>query len=208
MANKKQTKKPENQKVNPLMIGAVAVAAIAVSLVLFAPKGDKNSNTGAANTTETTVSANTSEIDGTANTSEAAASTDSNAKKAVLNDNGDVVINVADITENATFYEYDSNGTTMGLFAVKASDGTIRTALNTCQVCNGCPYAYFEQQGDSFQCQNCGNQFSLDMIGQERGGCNPVPITADDETANDTEIVIPAKFLEDNAGKFTNWKKF
>ncbi|WMJ87859.1 DUF2318 domain-containing protein [Anaerocolumna sp. MB42-C2] len=195
MANKKQIKKSEKQKVNPLMIGAVAVAAIAVSLVLFAPKGSKNSNAGSVNTTETIASANTAE---------AAAS----SKKAALNDDGDVVINVADITENATFYEYDFNGTTMGFFAVKASDGTIRTALNTCQVCNGSPYAYFEQQGDSFQCQNCGNQFSLDMIGQERGGCNPVPITEDDEKANDTKIVIPAKYFKDNAERFTNWKKF
>ena len=199
MANNKRTKKSNNQKVNPLMIGAVAVAAIAVSLVLFAPKGSNKSNADSANTTGTTAPANSSED---------AASADSNVKKAVLNDNGDVVINVADITENATFYEYDSNGTTIGLFAVKASDGTIRTALNTCQVCNGSPYAYFEQQGDSFQCQNCGNQFSLDMIGQERGGCNPVPITADDETVNDTEIIIPAKFLDENAERFTNWKKF
>ena len=199
MANKKLIKKSQKQKVNPLMIGAAAVAVIAVSLVLFAPKGSKNPNAGSVNTTESTAPANTAK---------ASASTDTNGKKAVLNDNGDVVINVADITENATFYEYDSNGTTMGLFAVKASDGTIRTALNTCQVCNGSPYAYFEQQGDSFQCQNCGNQFSLDMIGQERGGCNPVPITEEDETANDTKIVIPAKFFKDNTERFTNWKKF
>ncbi len=188
MANNKKTKKPANQKVNPFMIGAVAVAAIAASIVLFAPKGNSTPNNG--------------------KDSSNSASEDTTAKEAVLNENGDVVINIADITENATFYEYDSNGTTIGLFAVKASDGTIRTALNTCQVCNGSPKAFFEQQGDSFQCQNCGNLFSLDMIEQERGGCNPVPITADEKTVSDTEIVIPAKIFEDNADRFTNWKKF
>ncbi len=189
MANNKQRKKPANQKVNPLMIGAVAVAAIAVSLVLFAPEGGStaNNNTNSSNTSDTA---------------------DSAASEAVLNEDGDVVINVADITENAVFYEYDSNGTTVGLFAVMASDGTIRTALNTCQVCNGSPYAYFEQQGNSFECQNCGNLFKLDMIEQERGGCNPVPITGDEKTVTDTEIIIPAKLLDDNAGRFTNWKKF
>ncbi len=192
MADNKKTKKPANQKVNPLMIGAVAVAAIAVSLVFFAPEG----GSAGKNNTDSSGKSN------------AASSADSNAGEAVLNEDGDVVINIADITENAVFYEYDSNGTTIGLFAVKASDGTIRTALNTCQVCNGSPYAFFEQQGDSFQCQNCKNIFSLDMIEQERGGCNPVPITADDKTVSDTEIIIPAKFLDENAERFTNWKNF
>jgi hypothetical protein len=199
---KKPANKKTNQKVNPLMIGAVAVAAIAISLVVLAPNSNKAANTGKDTPS---VSTNTSdEVTAVSDTGSA----DSTAKEAVLNEEGDVVINLADITDKASFYEYDANGTTMGLFAVKASDGTIRTALNTCQVCNGSPYAYFEQQGNSVQCQNCGNQFSLDMIGQERGGCNPVPITDGDAATTDTQIVIPAKFLQDNAERFTSWKKF
>ncbi|WFR59793.1 DUF2318 domain-containing protein [Anaerocolumna sp. AGMB13025] len=205
MANNKPIKKPankkSNQKVNPLMIGAVAVAAIAISLVVLAP------NKKAANTDKDTSSIAENASDEITAVSDTGTS-GSSAKEAVLNEEGDVVINLSDITDKASFYEYDANGTTMGLFAVKASDGTIRTALNTCQVCNGSPYAFFEQQGDSVQCQNCGNQFSLDMIGQERGGCNPVPITDTDATTTDTQIVIPAKFLQDNAERFTNWKKF
>lgn len=205
MANNKPIKKPankkSNQKVNPLMIGAVAVAAIAISLVVLAP------NKKADNTGKDTSGIAENASDEVTAVSDAGTS-GSTAKEAVLNEEGDVVINLSDITDKAAFYEYDANGTTMGLFAVKASDGTIRTALNTCQVCNGSPYAFFEQQGDSVQCQNCGNQFSLDMIGQERGGCNPVPITDTDATTTDTQIVIPAKFLQDNAERFTNWKKF
>ncbi len=46
------------------------------------------------------------------------------------------------------------------------------------------------------------------MIEQERGGCNPVPITEDEKTVNDTQIVIPAKYLEENKDIFSNWKKF
>lgn len=189
MANKKPTPKKKTQKVNPLMVAAVAVAVLAVSIVFLAPKNNPKANPGKDSPAGTESDVST-------------------AKEAVLNENGDVVINLADIKEEATFYEYDANGTTMGLFAVKASDGTIRTALNTCQVCNGSPYAFFEQQGDSFQCQNCGNLFSLDMIEQERGGCNPVPITEDEKTVNDTQIVIPAKYLEENKDIFSNWKKF
>jgi uncharacterized membrane protein len=102
----------------------------------------------------------------------------------------------------------DVEGTTVGLFALKASDGTIRTAFDTCQICNGSPYAFFIQQGDKFQCQNCGNIYSAEMIEQERGGCNPVPIMADEKTQTDTEITIPLKLIKDNAERFENWKKF
>ena len=125
-----------------------------------------------------------------------------------LNENGDVVIKEAD-TDNGVFLEYESkDGLTVGLLAVRASDGTVRTAFDTCQVCNGSPYAFFEQKGDQIQCQNCGNVYSLDMVEQERGGCNPIPIMADEKTVTDTEIIIPSALLEENAAIFENWKKF
>jgi len=199
MQSNKQFKKTEKQKNKPFLLTTVAIAVAVVAIITFIPKG----NQGNSPADETKTTSNT-----TSNTTENTASTDDSGVKATLNSDGDVVIQIADITEKATFYEYDSNGTPMGLFAVKASDGTIRTALNTCQVCNGSPNAYFKQQGDKFQCQNCGNIYSLDMIGQERGGCNPVPIMADNKTVTDSEIIIPATFLDDNAAIFANWKKF
>jgi len=91
------------------------------------------------------------------------------------------------------------------VMAVKASDGTIRTAFNTCQVCNGSPKAYYKQEGDVVVCQNCGNRFSMDMIEEQRGGCNPVPI--DEKTENDETITISKDFITQNKGLFTeNWK--
>jgi hypothetical protein len=45
-----------------------------------------------------------------------------------------IVIKKKDITSTATFIPYKVNGFDMEIIAVKASDGTIRTALNTCQV--------------------------------------------------------------------------
>jgi len=207
MSNKNQSKKTGNQKSNSLLYVAIAVAVIAMVVVFIDPKGNENktsdSEVVASNETTTSNQANP-----TTNTpSEDIASSDTSVP-AILNENGDVVIQIADITETATFYSYDSNGTAMGLFAVRASDGTVRTALDTCQVCNGSRYAYFIQQGDTFQCQNCGNIYSQDMIEQERGGCNPVPIMADEKTVTDTEIIIPAQLFEDNAVRFENWKKF
>lgn len=120
----------------------------------------------------------------------------------------DVEIAAEELSGTASFYDYDAGGVTVQLFALKDADGTIRLALNTCQVCNGSPYAYFVQEDDSFICQNCRNRFALSRIGVEAGGCNPVPITDDVYTVQDGRIVIPSEFLDENAVRFTNWKKF
>lgn len=195
--NSKNHKNSKNNKksINPLLPVSIAVLAVALILVAtdFPSRFKKSTNTETVNT-------ETANETGSVNTG---------SGEININDNGDVVIQEDSITKEASFYEYDYNGTTVGLFAVKASDGTIRTALNTCQVCNGSPYAFFEQQSDKFQCQNCGNLFSLDMIGQERGGCNPIPIIGDErEESGDGTITIPADFIKDNASIFTNWKKY
>ena len=54
----------------------------------------------------------------------------------------DLVIQAEEIGTAASYFDYDAEGTTVQVFAVRASDGTVRLALNTCQVCNGSPYAY------------------------------------------------------------------
>jgi len=50
---------------------------------------------------------------------------------------GDLVISKSEVTEKAKFYPYNADGTRMEILAVRAGDGSIRTAFNTCQVCNG-----------------------------------------------------------------------
>ncbi|MCD7854428.1 MAG: DUF2318 domain-containing protein [Clostridiales bacterium] len=119
----------------------------------------------------------------------------------------DVIINEADVTAEAAYYDYDADGTNVQLFAVKASDGTVRLALNTCQVCMGSPYAYFKQEGDSFVCQNCGNAFQTDYIGIEHGGCNPVPVTEEYYTSSNGKITVSAEFLSAYKDSFASWKK-
>lgn len=200
MSNKK---KNTGNKNSLLLVTAAVVAVLAVVVVVVNPGAKKVKDTTKQAVTEA-VNDNDKETESTVlDTSESAEVTGFS-----VNEDGDVVIQIADITDQASFYEYDVDGTAVGLFAVKASDGTIRTALNTCQVCNGSPYAYFEQSEDKVQCQNCGNMFNLDMIEQERGGCNPVPISDGEKTADDKEIIIPASYLNENAQYFTNWKKF
>ena len=120
----------------------------------------------------------------------------------------DLLIQSKDIGTAASYFDYDANGINVQVFAVQASDGTIRLALNTCQICNGSPYAYFEQDGDWFICQNCRNRFASTDVGVLNGGCNPVPITDQVYTEQDGTITIPASFLDESADLFRNWKKF
>jgi uncharacterized membrane protein len=120
----------------------------------------------------------------------------------------DLVILVNEITETAKFYPVTVDGTRMEIFAVKAADGTIRVAFNTCQVCNGSPKAYFKQSGDTVECQNCGNQFLMSRVGIESGGCNPVPILDEEKMVTDESITVSYATLQANAYRFpANWKK-
>lgn len=127
---------------------------------------------------------------------------------AVVSDGQDLVIQAAEINETASYFDCDVDGITVQVLAVRASDNTIRLALNTCQVCNGSPYAYFEQEGDVFICQNCKNRFASTDVGVVAGGCNPVPITAETYLEQNGTITVPADFLAENAVRFRNWKKF
>lgn len=120
----------------------------------------------------------------------------------------DIVINKSEITNTVKFFPVKVGKINMEIMAVKASDGTIRTAFNTCQVCNGSPRAYYKQDGDNVICQNCGNVFSMDMIEMQRGGCNPVPIMKDDKVDDGDTITISKEFIEQNQDLFTeNWKR-
>jgi uncharacterized membrane protein len=94
----------------------------------------------------------------------------------------------------------------MEVLAVKAPDGTIRTAFNTCQICYGSGKGYYKQDGDLLVCQNCGNRFSMDLVEVEAGGCNPWPIFDKDKTVTEESITIPSNFLKDSEKIFANWK--
>jgi len=120
---------------------------------------------------------------------------------------GDLKIPKSEISETAKFYPYRVGRVNMEVLAVKASDGTIRTAFNTCQICFDSGRGYYTQQGDALICQNCGNRFGLDQIEREMGGCNPVPILKENKTDDDTYIVISQAFLEKNKDLFGNWRK-
>jgi hypothetical protein len=120
---------------------------------------------------------------------------------------GDLKILKSEVSEIAKFYPYKAGKTNMEVLAVKASDGTVRTALNTCQVCYDSGRGYYKQQGDELICQNCGNRFRLDRIEVIKGGCNPVPIMKENKIEDDDYITIPQAIMEAYKGLFGNWRK-
>jgi len=128
------------------------------------------------------------------------------AAVSATNERGDIVIPIADITEKATFYAYDELKNKLEVIAVKAPDGTIRTAFNTCQVCYSSGRGYYIQEDDALVCQNCGNRFKMDQVQVTRGGCNPIPIDKDEKQVTDKTITISKEFLTKADGIFANWK--
>lgn len=64
-----------------------------------------------------------------------------------------LVINKSDISEKASFYPVNVDGTHMEVLAVKDSSGNIRTAFNTCQVCYSSGKGYYVQSGNVLVCQ-------------------------------------------------------
>lgn len=113
----------------------------------------------------------------------------------------------SEITSTVKFYPFEIDKVKMEVMVVKASDGTIRTALNTCQVCYSSGRGYYKQVGNEVICQNCGNRFKIDQIELVKGGCNPVPILKANKTENETHITISKEHLAKNKFLFLKWKR-
>ena len=170
-------------KKNIIMIIAIIIVIGIIGIILFGRNNDNKTN---SNNTLSTQKSNTKSTQ----------STENETINLEADESGNIVIDTTNIGSKAIFYNYNADGTTIRLFAVKASDGTIRMAFNTCQVCNPSPKAYFVQSGKNFICQNCKNSFATDNIGKERGGCNPIPITTDERIDGENTITITKQFIE------------
>ncbi|MDR1082692.1 MAG: DUF2318 domain-containing protein [Coriobacteriales bacterium] len=118
----------------------------------------------------------------------------------------DITISIAEITEQARFYPTTVDGTELEVLAIKASDGTVRTAFNTCQVCFDSGRGYYKQEGNALVCQNCKNRFGADDVEVKTGGCNPVPIFDNNTVTTEESITIPLDYLKEAKAIFANWK--
>ena len=175
----KSNRKEKPNKTIKLLIGSGLAIVVIVGIVLIAiGKGNKQqAESGQTGSTQTQIVSN-----------------------------GDLVIPLSGITEKVSFYAYNVNGTKLEVMAIKAADGSIRTAFNTCQVCYSSGKGYYVQQGDSLVCQNCGNRFKADQVEVSKGGCNPVPIFDADKSVDETNITISKTFLEKSKTIFAKWK--
>jgi uncharacterized membrane protein len=129
-----------------------------------------------------------------------------NQRRPVITDR-DLVIQIAQITENALFFPVDIDGVRIEVLAVKAPDGSIRTAFNTCQVCYSSGRGYFVQTGTLLVCQNCGNRYRMSQVERRAGGCNPVPIFPADKTVTADTIIISREYLEQAKAIFERWRR-
>lgn len=115
-------------------------------------------------------------------------------------------IDAAEVGASASFYPVEVDGTEMEIMAVRASDGTIRTAFNTCQSCFASGAGYYVQEDTDLVCQNCGFHFTPDQVEIQAGGCNPWPIFPENKTTTADSIEISYDFLRNSAAIFANWK--
>jgi uncharacterized membrane protein len=88
--------------------------------------------------------------------------------------NGTVTVPVAKLADGkARFYKFEADGKEITFFAVKAADGSYKTAFDACDSCFKSKKGY-EQQGDKMNCKNCNQKFAINRLGPNAtGGCNP-----------------------------------
>lgn len=208
--NKNASKKSKSS--SGLLIAAAAVILCAAVGVTFASRqkkdvaADNTANVSAANVSDANVSGTNSSD---ANTSGANASGSENTDSSgvqVISPGENLVIPVSEVSSTASFYTVEVDGTQMEVLAVRDSQGTIRTAFNTCQICYSSGRGYYVQDGDVLVCQNCGNRFTVDQVEIESGGCNPWPIFPENKTVTDEAIEISYDFLNESKSIFERWK--
>ncbi len=81
-------------------------------------------------------------------------------------------------------------------FLLKSSDGVVRAAFDTCDVCYRARKGY-RQAGDTLVCNNCSQVFRSVDVNVLQGGCNPVPL---DRSVQGGQVVLTAAALQ--AGTF------
>ena len=117
-----------------------------------------------------------------------------------------VSFDISELADEPMFIDTEADGNAMQLIILKTDD-RVRLAFNTCQACQGSPWAWFEYLGNGIlQCQNCCQTFGMEIVGTEKAkGC--CPITISDFEVEENLLIMPETVLTDNAFRFKNWKK-
>jgi uncharacterized membrane protein len=106
--------------------------------------------------------------------------------------NGTIILDVAPLAKlQARRYHYQEDGKIIKFFVVRDGQGTVRAAVDACEVCWKEGKGYMLKDG-AMLCVNCGRRFPLDRIGLVAGGCNPHPFRF---TVENDSVLIAAQEL-------------
>lgn len=158
-----------------------------------------NSSSQSIKNTSTSANTQAASSENTTASDIATTAVDSAESVTSIKKDGYLAIPIADLSQTASFYKADLDGTEVELVALKDSKENLRTAFNACQVCYSSGRGYYRQEGEYLVCQNCGNSFTIDQVGIASGGCNPWPILDSDRTVTDDEIQISYDVLKATA---------
>ena len=158
-----------------------------------------NSSSQSIKNTSTSANTQAASSENTTASDIATTAVDSAESVTSIKKDGYLAIPIAGLSQTASFYKADLDGTEVELVALKDSKGNLRTAFNACQVCYSSGRGYYRQEGEYLVCQNCGNSFTIDQVGIASGGCNPWPILDSDRTVTEDEIQISYDVLKATA---------
>ena len=182
-------------KILPIIAGVLVIVAVLV--VIFIPKNSKEGKSANAGSDSLQSTTNTT----TNPTKKTLAK--STSKLATLDEEGNVIINKSDVSEDKISFLKYSEDSKIELIAIKGENGDVNVALGTCGSCNGSPKAYYNQSGDLLQCNNCGLTFPLDVIGIDGTGCHPIMIDESGITKTEEGITIRKDVLLKNESLFS-----
>lgn len=100
---------------------------------------------------------------------------DSGVEEARAQD-GQVTLDVSKLAgAEARHYRYTEGGVSIRFFLARDKMGSVRAALDACEVCWREGKGYVLKNG-AMLCRNCGRVFALERVGLSAGGCNPHPL--------------------------------
>jgi len=118
---------------------------------------------------------------------------------AVTAENGEVKVQLSALQgSTASYFVHNANGKAIKFFVLRASDGTVRIALDACTSCNHAKLGY-RQNGEAMVCNNCGMSFKSTDVGHITGGCSPIPLK---NSQDGKTLVVKVKDLEEGAKYF------
>jgi hypothetical protein len=117
----------------------------------------------------------------------------------VTAENGEVKIPVSALEGGkAGYFIYSGQDKAIKFFLLRASDGSVRAALDACQACYHAKLGY-RQEGENMVCNNCGMGFRSADVGKVTGGCSPIPVQ---KQMDGQLLVLKVKELEEGAKYF------